>query len=149
MTPDVNVLVAASRRDHVHHAMAHQWLTQALSAGISQASPASTFRLMGTVVASYLRLVTHPKIFVNPTPMRPALAFIDALLACPGVGWLTGETEWPTMRQLCTVQALSGNDIPDAWIAATTLSHGDILVTFDRDFLRLLPAQHLQLLSVS
>lgn len=149
MTPDVNVLVAASRRDHVHHAKAHQWLTQALSAGANQSGPVSTFRLMGTVVASYLRLVTHPKIFVNPTPVCPALAFIDALLACPGVGWLTGEAEWPTMRQLCTEQTLAGNDIPDAWIAATTLSHGDILVTFDRDFLRLLPAQHLQLLPVS
>lgn len=30
MTPDVNVLVAASRQDHPHHAVAHAWLKTAL-----------------------------------------------------------------------------------------------------------------------
>ena len=32
MTPDVNVLVAASRTDHPHHAAARQWLEEALPA---------------------------------------------------------------------------------------------------------------------
>lgn len=29
MTPDVNVLVAASRSDHPHHAIAREWLEAA------------------------------------------------------------------------------------------------------------------------
>jgi hypothetical protein len=32
MTPDVNVLVAASRRDHPHHAVARAWLEEAVNA---------------------------------------------------------------------------------------------------------------------
>jgi len=147
MTPDVNVLVAASRRDHAHHGTAHGWLTQALAECVSGAGPSLT--LMGTVVASYLRLVTHPKIFKEPTPMAHALAFADTLLACAGVNWLATDSEWPALRQLCAERGLAGNDVPDAWIAATTLNHNEVLVTFDRDFLRLLPDRHLQLLPVA
>lgn len=32
MTPDVNVLLAASRSDHPHHGVARDWLEQAASA---------------------------------------------------------------------------------------------------------------------
>lgn len=58
MTPDVNVLVAASRSDHPHHATAHAWLEQALV----DASRGSALKLQPMVIASFLRLVTHPKI---------------------------------------------------------------------------------------
>ena len=80
MTPDVNVLVAASRSDHPHHAIARAWLEDAL-AGAAQGA---TLKLQAFVVASFLRLVTHPKIFVQPTPMAEALRFIDAMLSMPG-----------------------------------------------------------------
>lgn len=53
MTPDVNVLVAASRTDHPHHAVARDWLEEAISA--SGAGAALT--LMPMVLASFLRLV--------------------------------------------------------------------------------------------
>ena len=35
MTPDVNVLVAASRSDHPHHTIARSWLEQAVVAAAS------------------------------------------------------------------------------------------------------------------
>ena len=53
MTPDVNVLVAASRTDHPHHALARDWLEDALGAS----STGAAFTLMPMVVASFLRLV--------------------------------------------------------------------------------------------
>jgi toxin-antitoxin system PIN domain toxin len=139
MTPDVNVLVAASRSDHPHHAVALNWLNTALS----QCSPQAEMGLLGTVIASYLRLVTHPKVFLKPTPMPQALAFLDAMLNQPGVRLLPMEREWPQMRQLCLDHQLASNQIPDAWIAAAVLRHQQVLVTFDRDFKRLLPSQQL------
>jgi hypothetical protein len=139
MTPDVNVLVAASRSDHPHHGVALNWLHTALADRASQAE----LGLLGTVTASFLRLVTHPKVFLKPTPMPQALAFLDALLNQPGVRLLPMEGEWPQMRQLCTDHRLAGNHIPDAWIAAAVLRHRQVLVTFDRDFKRLLPRQQL------
>jgi uncharacterized protein len=146
VTPDVNVLVAASRADHAHHATASHWLTQALLDSATPSVKSPSLQLMGTVVASYLRLVTHPKIFVEPTPMAQALAFANAVLASPGVGWLPTGTEWAAMHRLCNDLSLSGNHVPDAWIAATTVTHGEVLVTFDRDFVTLLPSDNLLLL---
>lgn len=144
MTPDVNVMVAASRGDHPHHAQARVWLEQAAVA----AAAGSALTLMPMVLASFLRLVTSPKIFKVPTPIDEALGFVDALLAAPGVQLASLGAEWPRMRQLCAAKQLTGNDLPDAWLAAATLHLGEHLVSFDRDFRRLLGRAHFTLLEV-
>jgi uncharacterized protein len=145
MTPDVNVLVAASRGDHPHHAAAHRWLLLA----IHGASAGVPLGLLGTVVASFLRLVTHRKVFAEPTPIASAVAFVDALLQRPGVAMLASQDEWPRLKKLCLDLELNDNDLPDAWIAASVLQRRETLATFDRDFVRLLPAKQLLLLSPS
>ena len=65
MTPDVNLLVAASRTDHPHHAVARTWLEEAVTA----CGAGAAFALMPMVPASFLRLVTSPRVFLQPTPM--------------------------------------------------------------------------------
>ena len=134
MTPDVNVLVAASRSDHPHHKAARDWLRLA----IAEAGGGRTLLLLPMVVASYLRLVTHRKIFVSPTPIDAALSFVDALLDLPGVSMPAIGDEWPRLREICLSKGLSANAIPDAWLAAAVREMGDHLVTFDADFKRLL-----------
>lgn len=143
MTPDVNVLVAASRSDHPHHKTAYSCLEEALAA----CSDGGTLRLMPMVVASFLRLVTHPKIFVEPTPIKEAVDFVDALLAVPGVEMPALRSEWPLMRDLCIEKRLAANDIPDAWLAAAVNQLGEHLVTFDGDFKRLLRRTQVTVLS--
>jgi len=145
MTPDVNVLVAASRADHPHHQPALRWLRQAMAQAAAQAGQAE-LGLLSTVIASFLRLVTHPRVFAVPTPAADAVAFVDALLGASGVRMLSVKDEWPRLRALCLAQQLSGNDLPDAWIAASVLQTRETLATFDRDFLRLLDPKHLVLL---
>ena len=134
MTPDVNVLVAASRSDHPHHAAARAWLEQALT----DASQGTPLKLQPMVMASFLRLVTHPKIFIHPTPMAEALRFVDAMLTAPGVEQPALGAEWPALRKLCADKALAANDVPDAWLAAAVIHQGEHLVSFDADFRRLL-----------
>lgn len=142
MTPDVNVLVAASRSDHPQHASARVWLEGAVAA----AGRGALLTLQPTVLASFLRLVTHPKIFVNPTPMNEALRFLDALQAAPGVQQGVLGAEWPHLRRLCMDKALRANDLPDAWLAAAVVQQGEHLVSFDADFRRLLaPSQFTRL----
>ena len=114
MTPDVNVLVAASRSDHLQHDVARTWLEDALAA-TERGTP---FTLMPMVIASMLRLVSSPKIFVRPTPVANAIAFVDAILAVPGVGLASLGPEWPRRRQLCLDKPLAANDLPDAWLAS-------------------------------
>jgi toxin-antitoxin system PIN domain toxin len=143
MTPDVNVLVAAFRADHPHHAVARPWLEDALD----QASGGAAFTVMPMVVASFLRLVTSPKIFVVPTPIAEAVAFIDALLAVPGVRLGSLGPEWPKLQALCLAKSLQGNDLPDAWLAAAVEQCGEHLVSFDRDFRKLLSRGRFTLLA--
>ena len=90
------------------------------------------------VIASIPRLVSHPKIFIHPTPMSETLRFVDALLAAPGVEQSTLGPEWPALRQVCADKSIVVNDFPDAWLAAAVIDQGDHLVSFDLNFKRLL-----------
>ncbi len=135
MTPDVNVLLAASRADHPHHEIARDWLTRALD----EAVQGTQLSLQPMVIASFLRLATHSKIFVEPTPIEAAVHFIDTLLAGPGVVQPALGPEWSRLRRRCTDKQLPGNHLPDAWLAAAVLQQGQHLVSFDGDFKQLLP----------
>jgi len=143
MTPDVNVLVAASRSDHPHHAVARAWLEDAVTASAAGAA----FTLMPMVLASFLRLVTSPKIFRRATPIEDAVAFVDALLDSPGVHLAPMGPEWPKLRQLCLDKKLRGNELPDAWLSAAVAYLGEHLVSFDRDFRKLLARGQFTLLA--
>ena len=118
MTPDVNVLVAASRSDHPHHRIARSWLEDAASAAAS----GGTLILMPMVLASFLRLVSSPKIFQDPTPVEDALAFVDALRAAQGVQLATLGPEWPRLRQLCIEKQLKGNAVPACTLIANRIA---------------------------
>lgn len=142
MTPDGNVLVAASRSDHPHHAGALAWLEGALAA----AGRGVLLTLQPMVTASFLRLVTHPRIFNEPTPIAEAIRFLDALRAAPGVRHAELGPEWPRLRQLCLDKGLRANDLPDAWLAAAVIQQGEHLVSYDADFRKFLtPSQFTRL----
>lgn len=142
MTPDVNVLLAAFRADHPLHHCAGQWLTAALAAS----THGETVELLAMVATGFVRLATHPKVFVSPAPAAACLEFIDALLA-RGAEMTPVGTEWPIFEHLCRELGLAGNAIPDAWIAAAVRARGEHLVTFDRDFRKLLPPSQLTILN--
>jgi uncharacterized protein len=143
MTPDVNVLVAAFRADHTHHATARSWLDQARRTSLAGRT---SLTLLPVVAAGFLRLVTNPRVFIHPDAIEDAVAFVDALLVSPGVGWPLEASTWPLLRGKLLARALRGNLVTDAWIAASVEAHGEHLVTFDRDFTRLLAARDLTLL---
>ena len=98
------------------------------------------------VIASFLRLVSSPKIFQEPTPVADAVAFVDALLSAEGVQLAPLGPEWPRLRQLCIDKQLKGNAVPDAWLAAATIHLGQRLVSFDRDFRKLIGRSQFTLL---
>ena len=145
MTPDVNVLIAAFRRDHPNHSIARTWLDRAR---VSCAEGSASLTLLPMVMVGFLRLVTNPLVFVDPDSTADAVTFVDALLSSPGVELVAIAAEWPLLRQKLLTTALQGNDIPDAWIAAASEAAGEHLVTFDRDFRRLLPSRDVTVLEV-
>ncbi len=143
MTPDVNVLVAAFRDDHTHHVIARKWL---LDARETAAIGAETLVLLPVVVAGFLRLVTNRRVFNEPNRMQDAVGFVDALIATPGVDMKVAPDEWPILRSKLLTQPLVGNLVTDASIASMVQSMGEHLVTFDRDFRKLVPARDLTVL---
>ena len=143
MTPDVNVLVAAFRRDHPQHEAARSWLETAREAS---AADLRTLILLPAVVAGFLRITTNPRVFAQPDTIADAIAFVDAVLATPNAGTATITDEWPALRALLLRIGQGGNLVTDAWIAACVQHVSEHLVTFDRDFLRLLPARDLTVL---
>jgi hypothetical protein len=101
--------------------------------------------LLPLVLAGFLRQVTNRRVFANPSSPEEAVAFIDALLASPGIVIREGDV-WPLLRSKLLALNLGGNAINDAWIAAAVEAAGEQLVTFDRGFRRLLAARDLILL---
>jgi uncharacterized protein len=99
------------------------------------------------VIIGFLRLVTNVRVFPDPDKVADAVAFVDAVLDTPGVELATYGEEWLLLRNTLLTLDLKGNLVTDAWIASAVLAQSEHLVTFDRDFTRLLPARDLSLLS--
>ena len=134
MTPDVNVLIAAFRPEHRHHRAARDWLTAALE----DCATGGALELLPMVTAGFVRIVTNKKAFAVPDKVPDALAFIRRILAIPGVTMLRLGPEWNAFEKLCVDLELAGPDVSDGWIAAAVKANGLRLVTFDKDFARLL-----------
>ncbi len=142
MTPDVNVLVAAFREDHAHHAVANPWLNRSLAA----CQHGGRVHLLPMVCTSFVRIVTHGKVFSKPASSAEAVNFVDSLLQVPGCDWLPLGSEWPAFARLCSARQLAGNAVQDAWIAMAVRCHASHLVTFDRGFAGLLDRHEFTLL---
>lgn len=142
MTPDVNVLLAASRDDHPHYSVAGTWL----GAAVAAAESGVRLVILPMAASGFLRLATHPKVFRHPTAPEAAIAFVDSLLGAPGVEVAELGREWPALRRLVLEHELTANSVPDAWIAAAARTLGCRLVTFDRGFARWLGRSELTLL---
>jgi hypothetical protein len=127
---DVNVLVYAFREDAPSHAEYRGWL-EALAASDE------AFAVSDQVLAGFLRIVTHPKVFHPPAPLDAALAFVAAVREQPNaVPVAPGPRHWEIFRRICQESGAKGNLIPDAWLAALAIEQGCELITTDRDYAR-------------
>lgn len=128
--PDVNVLVYAHRSDADRHEEYRAWLEEAI------AGP-GPFGLSDLVLSGFLRIVTHPRIFVDPTPLPGALAFAQVLHDRENrVAAEPGPRHWSIFVDLCQKARTRGNLAPDAWLAALAVESGMEWITTDGDFQR-------------
>lgn len=127
---DVNILVQAHREDADSHPAISAWLRGKLteSAGVA----VSNLALSGC-----LRVITHPRIFNVPTPLKSALDFVEDFRSRPQVHILEpGESHWPIFLDLCRKNDARGNLISDAYHAALAMETGCQWVSLDRGFAR-------------
>ncbi len=128
--PDVNVLVYAHRGDAPEHARYARWLENV-------ARGDEAFGLAELVLSGFLRVVTHPRIFIPPTPLEDALAFVKGLRGrrtCVPVA--PGPRHWHVFAGLCRRVGARGNRVPDAYLAALAIESGSEWITADRGFAR-------------
>jgi hypothetical protein len=133
---DVNVVLAAHRADHPHHAPVRAWFDAMLTRE-------ERFTVPAFVWGSFLRLATNRRIFEVPTPRDDAFAFIEATCAQPlhlPVG--PGPRHLALLRALCDEADALGDLIADATIAAVAAEHSCEVVTLDRDFARFESVRH-------
>lgn len=129
--PDVNILVHAHRREGAQHAVCKAVFDRALADGTSILLPTAS-------VNGFLRLVTHPTVFKDPTPLDLALAAIDHWLRLPGAGWaVPSHKHWSILRDLCQRYNAEGNAIYDLHIAALAMEHRAELWSLDEGFARI------------
>ena len=127
---DVNVLVHAHRRDAPDHTKYRKWLEATLGAD-------SAYGVSDLVLSGFLRIVTHPKVFREPTPLESALAFVHEVRdRANAVEIVPGPRHWEIFTRLCRECGVRGNLVPDAWLAALAVESGCEWVTTDRDFAR-------------
>jgi toxin-antitoxin system PIN domain toxin len=89
------------------------------------------------VLSGFLRIVTHPKVFTQPTPLSQAIAFCDTLRSQPNAAVLSpGPRHWQIFTGLCAETAARGNLIPDAYLAALAIETGSEWITTDGDYRR-------------
>lgn len=127
---DVNVLVDAFRPDSPGHAHARAWL-EAARVGTEPVA------VLPEVAASFVRIVSNRRIWRLPSSTTDALAFVAALRGSPAVHWAhAGPRQWDLFEGLVHENALTGDEVPDAYLAAAALERGATFVTSDRGFSR-------------
>lgn len=127
---DVNVLVSAFRGDAADHDEMRAWLEEAVNGD-------DLVAVSESVLSGVIRVLTHRRVFVPPTPTETAWTQVRQLIEHPNVRVIRpGDQHLDIFEDLCLSAGATGNLVADADHAATAIEHGLIWVSKDRDFAR-------------
>lgn len=127
---DVNVLVYAAHREFERHEVARTWLAGAL---VGQEPVA----MLDEVLAAATRLLTNHRVVREPLTSDEAVSLCGQVRAAPAaVVPVPSPRRWGRFAELVTGLGLRGNDVPDAFLAATALDLRASVATFDRGLRR-------------
>ncbi|NWF74091.1 MAG: type II toxin-antitoxin system VapC family toxin [Nitrospirae bacterium] len=127
---DVNVLVYAHREDAPRHREYLDWVNRVLNSD-------AAFGVSDMVLSGFLRVVTHPRVFRDPTPLDRALTFAVSIRDHPNAVTIApGERHSDIFQRLCREANAKGDHIPDAYLAALAIESGAEWITSDRDYAR-------------
>jgi toxin-antitoxin system PIN domain toxin len=128
---DTNILVYARRSESVFHKAAFRLLRELAEGETAWAIP-------WPCVYEFLRVVTHPKMYLTPTPLTVALDDVQGLSASPSLHLLgDGPRHVEYLLSMVRGAEARGDRVFDAHIAGILLEHGVREIwTADRDFRR-------------
>ena len=126
---DVNILLYASDETNKWHKKARNFLEERII-------DSDLICLTWPTVFAYLRIATHPRIFIRPLSPEEALNNIENLLSLPRVRAISeGDGFLMVYRNIISRLPVRGNLVPDAHLAAVMLQNGITRIyTKDADF---------------
>ncbi len=127
---DVNVLIYAFRTDSPDHRCFRQWLGSVVNGP-------GPYAVSTQVLASLIRICTHPRIFREPDALDLTLQFAASLTASSRCHIVQpGPEHWDIFTSLCREAQVTGNLVQDAWFAALAIESGCEWITTDRHYAR-------------
>jgi toxin-antitoxin system PIN domain toxin len=127
---DVSLLVYAYREDAPGHEAYRTWVEGLLDSD-------RAYGISDLVLSGFLRIVTHPRVFNPPSPLRHAMGFVAQVRDQPHrVRVAPGPRHWGIFARLCEESGARGNLVPDAYLAALAIESGSEWITTDRDYAR-------------
>ncbi len=126
-----DLLLYASDRSSPHHGAALRFLD-------ARAADPDLFCVCWSTLMAYVRIATNPRIFSRPLSAEEALSNVESLIELPRVRLVSEEEEFlGCYREVTKGQAIRGNGVPDAHLAAILRQHGvRVLYTADADLRR-------------
>lgn len=127
---DANLLVYAHVDTFSQHQAAHEWLN-------GQINDVDLVGLPWPSLLAFVRLVSNPRIFDRPLPIKDAWRQVECWLAAE-----SASVPLPTERHRDILAPLMrsidgrANLVPDAHLAALAIEHGLTLCSCDQDFAR-------------
>jgi len=116
---DVNVLVALTNPQHIHHKRAHDWF-----------ATIDSWATTSMTEASFIRLMLNPHVAGGPIPTSHVLSVLSRLRALPGHHFLPDDSS--LADPAIDITALIGhNQVTDMHLVNLAARHGAILATFD------------------
>ncbi len=126
---DVNVLIYAHRSDSPDHDRYREWLENVIAD--------EKYGVSDVILSSFLRIVTKGRVYREPTPLESAIAFLEGFRSGQGAFSITITAGvWERFVAICRAANVSGNLVPDAFLAAIAVESGCEWITTDRDFNR-------------
>jgi uncharacterized protein len=128
--PDVSVLVHAHREDTSDHEDYRDWLEGVVDGP-------NAYGISDLVLSGFVRVVTSPRVFRDPTPIERALAFARSVRERPHcVRIAPGGRHWEIFARLLVEGSARGPLAAHAFLAALAIESGCDWITTDRDFAR-------------
>ena len=128
IVPDVNLLIYAHNADAPRHEEARGWLQDTLNGSEAVGLP-------WAVICGFIRIATHPRVFVEPMHAEQALNHTRTWLSCPAVDVLDpGPRHLEIMARLLSEAGTAGTLTTDAHLAAIAIEHNCTLASNDVDF---------------
>jgi len=127
---EVNVLLYAFRTDSQEHAAYRHWLEGVVNGPMA-------YGMAPQVLASVVRVATHPGIFARPSRLEEVTGFVTLLMEQPHCHLVRpGPRHWSIFTDICRRSNARGNLVQDAWFAALAIESGCEWITTDRNYAR-------------